>query len=143
MRRRNRLRRLSDGRDRRLVALIVAYGLFGFGYVITATFISAIVRSEPDLKSLEPVIWLIVGVGAIPSVALWSWIGRRIGNGRAYAMACLVEAGAVTLSVIAGLAGGGRPFGPAAGRHLRRHHRHRPGAMPASSRGSIPGAISP
>ncbi len=88
------------GRDRRLVALITAYGLFGFGYVITATFISAIVRSEAALASLEPVIWLIVGVGAIPSVAVWAAIGRRIGNGRAYALACLVEAGAVTLSVI-------------------------------------------
>jgi len=93
---------VSDGRDRRLVALIAAYGLFGFGYVITATFISAIVRSEADLKFLEPVIWLIVGVGAIPSVALWAWVGRRIGDGRAYALACLVEAGAVTLSVVAG-----------------------------------------
>jgi predicted MFS family arabinose efflux permease len=90
----------SGGRDPRLVALIVAYGLFGFGYVITATFISAIVRSEAALASLEPVIWLIVGIGAIPSVAVWAAIGRRIGNGRAYALACLVEAGAVTLSVI-------------------------------------------
>ena len=43
---------------------------------------------------------LIVGVGAIPSVALWTWVGRRIGNGRAYALACLVEAGAVALSVV-------------------------------------------
>ena len=86
--------------DRRLLALIVAYGLFGFGYVITATFISAIVRSGPELNMLEPVIWLLVGLGAIPSVALWAWIGRLIGNGRSFAIACLVEAGAVALSVL-------------------------------------------
>jgi predicted MFS family arabinose efflux permease len=90
----------GNGPDRRLVALIASYGLFGFGYVITATFISAIVRAEPPLKVLEPAIWLIVGVGAIPSVAVWAWVGRRIGNGRAYALACLVEAVAVTFSVI-------------------------------------------
>jgi predicted MFS family arabinose efflux permease len=94
------LESVARGRDKRLVALIVSYGLFGFGYVITATFISAIVRSEPALKSLEPAIWLIVGIGAIPSVAIWAAVGRAIGNGRAYAIACLVEAGAVTLSVI-------------------------------------------
>jgi predicted MFS family arabinose efflux permease len=85
---------------RQLVALVISYGLFGFGYVITATFISALVRAEPPLKPLEPVIWLIVGIGAIPSVALWTWVGRRVGNGRAYALACLVEAGAVALSVM-------------------------------------------
>lgn len=90
----------GNGPDRRLLALIASYGLFGFGYVITATFISAIVRAEPPLKVLEPAIWLIVGVGAIPSVAVWAWVGRRIGNGRAYALACLVEAVAVTFSVI-------------------------------------------
>jgi predicted MFS family arabinose efflux permease len=94
-------RRPRGGRiDRRLVALIAAYGLFGFGYVITATFISAIVRSSPDLRFLEPVIWLLVGLGAIPSVALWAWVGRRIGNGRSFALACLVEAAGVALSVV-------------------------------------------
>jgi predicted MFS family arabinose efflux permease len=87
--------------DRRLLALIAAYGLFGFGYVITATFISTIVRASPDLKSLEPVIWLIVGLAAVPSVAIWAWVGRRIGNGRGFALACLVEAAGVTLSVLA------------------------------------------
>src|SRR5258706_170790 len=87
---------------RPLLALIAAYGLFGFGYVITATFISAIVRSAPELNSLEPVIWLLVGLGAIPSVAFWAWVGRRIGNGRSFAIACLAEAGGITLSVVAG-----------------------------------------
>jgi predicted MFS family arabinose efflux permease len=87
--------------DRRLLALIAAYGLFGFGYVITATFISTIVRSSPDLKSIEPVVWLIVGLAAIPSVAIWAWVGRRIGNGRGFAIACVAEAVGVTLSVLA------------------------------------------
>ena len=87
--------------DRRLVALIVAYGLFGFGYVITATFISTMVRLSPDIRSIEPVIWLVVGLAAIPSVALWTWIGRRWGNDRSFALACLVEGLGVALSVLA------------------------------------------
>jgi predicted MFS family arabinose efflux permease len=87
--------------DRRLIALTIAYGLFGFGYMITATFISTMVRLSPDIHSLEPVIWLVVGLSSIPSVALWAWVGRRWGNGRSFAWACLVEGVGVGLSVFA------------------------------------------
>ncbi len=86
--------------DRRLVALIVAYGLFGFGYVITATFISAIVRAAPELQPFEPVVWLAVGLAAVPSVAFWTWVARRWGDDRAFALACLVEAAGVAMSVL-------------------------------------------
>jgi predicted MFS family arabinose efflux permease len=79
--------------------LVVAYGFFGFGYVITATFISAMVRATPAIASVEPVVWLAVGLAAIPSVALWTWIGRRIGNRASFALACLVEAAGVAASV--------------------------------------------
>ena len=81
----------AGGRDRRLIALIVAYGLFGFGYVISATFISTMVRTSAEIRFIEPVIWLVVGLAAIPSVALWTWIAHRFGNDRSFAIACLVE----------------------------------------------------
>ena len=89
------------GIDRRLIALIVAYGLFGFGYVITATFISTMVRTSPEIRYIEPVIWLVVGLAAVPSVALWMWVGRRWGNHRGFAIACLAEAVGVAMSVLA------------------------------------------
>ncbi len=91
----------NTGIDRRLIALIVAYGLFGFGYVITATFISTMVRTSPEIRSIEPVIWLVVGLAAAPSVALWMWLGRRWGNARGFAIACLAEAVGVAMSVLA------------------------------------------
>ncbi len=87
--------------DRQLLPLIAAYGLFGFGYVITATFLSTIVRTTPGLATAEPVIWLAVGLAAVPSVALWTWIGRRIGSPRAFAVAAVVEAAGVAASVLA------------------------------------------
>ena len=94
-------RERSNGIDRRLVALIAAYGLFGFGYVITATFISTMVRTAPAIQSIEPVIWLVVGLAAIPSVALWTWIGRRLGNDVSFAIACVLEGVGVAMSVLA------------------------------------------
>ena len=84
---------------RSAVPLAVAYGLFGFGYVITATFVSAMVRTTPAIASVEPVVWLAVGLAAIPSVAFWTWIGRRIGNPASFALACLVEAVGVAITV--------------------------------------------
>ena len=88
------------GRTRLPVVLIAAYGLFGFGYVITATFLVAIVRTTPEIARSEPVIWLLVGAAAIPSVAFWSWCARRVGTLRAFAIACLVEAVGVMASVL-------------------------------------------
>ena len=86
--------------DRRMVPMILSYGLFGFGYVITATFISALVRTTPAIASIEPVVWLVVGLTGIPSVALWSWIGRRLGNPASIAIACLLEAIGVAATVL-------------------------------------------
>ena len=83
-----------------LARLITAYGLFGFGYVVTATFISAMVRSLPALQPVEPYVWLIFGLAAVPSVALWAALGRRIGGARSFALACLIEAAGVAATVL-------------------------------------------
>jgi len=90
----------AGGFDRRMVALIVAYGLFGFGYVITATFISTMVRTAAELQAIEGIVWLAVGLAAVPSIALWTWAGRRWGDDRAFALACVTEAIGVALSVL-------------------------------------------
>ena len=87
----------SLARDPRLRRMTMAYGLFGFGYVITATFLVAIVRAE--VPALEPAIWIMVGLGAAPSVWLWGILGRRIGTARAFAVAAAIEALGVLASV--------------------------------------------
>lgn len=86
--------------DSGIQSLIAAYGLFGFGYVITATFIVAIVRDAADAASLEPVVWLVVGLAAIPSVAFWTGVAGRIGIEFAFAIACVCEAIGVAASVV-------------------------------------------
>lgn len=79
--------------------LALSYGLFGFGYVITATFIVALVRANAETRPLEPYVWLIVGAAGAPSVPFWSWLARRMGLFNAYALACVVEAVGVVASV--------------------------------------------
>jgi predicted MFS family arabinose efflux permease len=86
--------------DPRLKRMTAAYGLFGFGYVITATFLVAIVRATPAVRDLEPVIWIVVGLAAAPSVLFWTVVGRRIGIPAAFAAAALTEAVGVLASVV-------------------------------------------
>jgi len=88
-------RAASSGRaglPRSLGALTLCHGLFGFGYVVTATFIVAAVRASPKLRTLEGEVWLVVGLTAMPSTALWAWVGQRAGVLLAYALACLLAA---------------------------------------------------
>ncbi|MCF6117882.1 MULTISPECIES: YbfB/YjiJ family MFS transporter [Mesorhizobium] len=98
----------ADGRepalpkDRALVKIIVAYGLFGFGYIVTATFLVAIVRQGGGGRVFEAVVWMVTGLAGIPSVWLWQKIAAKIGLYRAYAWGCLVEVVGVSASVTMG-----------------------------------------
>jgi predicted MFS family arabinose efflux permease len=83
-----------------MILWATAYGLFGFGYVVTATFLVAIVRADPTLGPVEPFIWLVVGLAGAPSIAAWNRIGARWGIARALALACLLEAIGVAASVL-------------------------------------------
>ncbi len=80
--------------------LIAAYGCFGFGYVITATFFGALANSTPELAPMKSLGWLLVGLAVIPSVFFWEKLAVRIGYGLAIAIACTLEAMGVALSVL-------------------------------------------
>ena len=86
-------------RSRSLTAMIVAYGLFGFGYIVTATFLVAIVRQGDGGKMFEAVVWLVTGLAGIPSVWLWNKLVRPAGPFAVYALGCAVEAAGVLASV--------------------------------------------
>ncbi len=89
----------GDGLSGPLVRMVLAYGLFGFGYVVTGTFLIAIVRAHPDTQALSSWIWPLTGLTAIPSVAIWNRVGSRLGIYRTYALASMVEAIGVLASV--------------------------------------------
>jgi predicted MFS family arabinose efflux permease len=87
-------------RPRGLAALLTAYSLFGFGYVITATFLVTIVRASPSVREVEPIVWLVVGLAAVPSVAVWAKAASRFGIPRLFSIACVAEAVGIAASVL-------------------------------------------
>jgi MFS family permease len=86
--------------------LDLGYGLFGFGYVVTATFLVAAMHTAPWAPYAGLMAWAVVGLTAIPSTALWSWLGRRHGPLQAYSAASIVAAlGVASGGLWPGLAG--------------------------------------
>ncbi len=82
------------------IKLNIAYALFGIGYVITATFIMAIVRANEGSASTEAFVWLCTGLAGIFSVWVWNPVLRRAGPFTSLALSLLVLAGGVAASVI-------------------------------------------
>ena len=89
-----------------LRSIVWAYGVFGFGYIVTATFLIAIVRSSAPDPALETGVWLVTGLAGFPSVLLWGWLASKWGLRPAFAAGCLIEALGVAASVALGGAAG-------------------------------------
>lgn len=86
--------------------IIWSYGLFGFGYIVTATFLVAIVRAGEGGPLFEAVVWLVTGLSIPPANVLWARLARRHGLAAVVAAGCVVEALGVMASVsIGGYAG--------------------------------------
>lgn len=61
------------------LTLQAAYFCAGFGYVVTATFLIAIVELLPGMQGLGWIVWLLVGIAAAPGCWLWDIYVRKIG----------------------------------------------------------------
>jgi predicted MFS family arabinose efflux permease len=58
----------------------LAYFCAGIGYVVSATFIVAIIESIPSLSGKGALVFLVIGVAAAPSCIAWDLLARRLGK---------------------------------------------------------------
>lgn len=84
---------------RRLVWMMAAYFCAGVGYVVSATYIVAIVERVPALSGHGPWIWVMLGVAATPACFVWDRIARRVGDVPALLLAYGTQAASIVLAL--------------------------------------------
>ncbi len=85
-----------------LALLLLAYLLEGLGYIVTGTFLVAIVERMPGLGGFGPSVWIVVGLAAAPSGVVWAGLAARAGYARALALAYVVQACGIGLPLLGG-----------------------------------------
>lgn len=77
----------------------IAYFCEGAGYIITGTFLVAIIKSIPAFSEYAALSWMFVGLGAIPSTVVWSMIAEKMDYSKATYMAFGLQIISVALPV--------------------------------------------
>jgi predicted MFS family arabinose efflux permease len=80
---------------------MAAYFCAGIGYVVSATFIVAIVDRLPGLAGRGALVFLVVGLAAAPASILWDFVARRTGEINALILASLLQVAGILLPVAA------------------------------------------
>jgi predicted MFS family arabinose efflux permease len=83
-----------------LRVFMAAYFCAGFGYVVSVTFIVAIVNQLPDLAGWGNLVFLAIGIGAAPACINWDLIARRTGDLNALILAAVLQILGILLPVL-------------------------------------------
>ncbi|MEV2218042.1 YbfB/YjiJ family MFS transporter [Streptomyces sp. NPDC050997] len=82
-------------------ALFVSYTLEGVGYIVAGTFlVAAIGQGSPGWVGSGA--WVLVGLAAVPSSALWARLGRRWSRPGLLLTALVVQAAGIALPALVG-----------------------------------------
>lgn len=81
---------------------MAAYFCAGVGYVVSATFIVAIVDKLPGMAGMGTLSFLAIGLAAAPACIVWDFIARRTGELNALIMGALLQVGGILLPVLGG-----------------------------------------
>lgn len=86
--------------DAQSVRLVICYGVFGFGYIIPATFLPVMAKAELQGSSLFAWSWPVFGLAAALSTLAVATLVRRMGNRRLWIICHFIMAVGIVLPVI-------------------------------------------
>lgn len=85
-----------------LRVFMASYFCAGIGFVVSATFIVAIVNQLPGLAGRGNLAFLAIGLAAAPACICWDFVARRIGELNALVLAAVLQAVGMVLPVVVG-----------------------------------------
>ena len=71
--------------------LMAAYFCAGYGYVVSATFIVDIVERIPTMQGNGQLVFILLGLSAIPAVLIWDRVARNAGYLKALIWAYILQ----------------------------------------------------
>lgn len=80
--------------------LIAAYFCAGIGFVVSATFIVAILEQTPAFRGHGSAVWILVGLAAVPSTFAWDRVAAAMGLIRALMLAFALQAASFVLPLL-------------------------------------------
>lgn len=80
--------------------MMLVYFCGGFGFVISATYIVAIVESQPAMQGQGEMAFLILGLSAAPACIIWDLVSRKLGILNALLAAYLIHAIGIILPAL-------------------------------------------
>ncbi len=82
------------------IRLVCCYGIFGFGYIIPATFLPVMARNALHGSPLFGWSWPVFGLAAALSTLMVSMLVRHAGNRRVWLVSHFIMAGGILLPVM-------------------------------------------
>ena len=79
--------------------LMSAYFCAGIGYVVSATFIVAVVDAVPALSGRGTTVFLWIGLGGAPACMVWDFVARRTGEINALMLASALQIVGILLPI--------------------------------------------
>lgn len=79
---------------------MLAYFCAGIGYVVSATFIVAIVDALPGLEGKGAWVFMVLGLSAAPACMIWDLVARRTGDINALILAASLQVVGIILPLL-------------------------------------------
>lgn len=80
--------------------IVICYGLFGFGYILPATFLPALAREVSDDPRIFGLAWPIFGIAAAVSTVMVGLLSERFDRRRIWACSHMLMAAGVLLPTV-------------------------------------------